>query len=759
MYSALRKEMNDHYRKLDMVDHLVFKDESNEECIKFKERYDRIFQEMDAFYKENPDTPSVLLKSRTHTLMAKYCDPVIFKENPFFFETAYNQSWSWGLTGGTPACWLVHTKRKELLENHPLYAELEERCLEKFYNGGKSLCAIYDSFDIDHCTLGYTKLFAVGIKGLIAEAEEQKSTFAKSFDEYSFCMAVIESCRALIEIAHKFAHKAEALLAETADERQRANLKRIAETARRIPENPPETFYEGLAMLLFTREVIAHMENMGISQLGHVDRLLIDLYRQDLSAGRITEEEARDLVAIWMLHTDIKHDLEHNQWPETSTCIQLGGCDEEGNTVFNEVTEMFIEEHHRNALVNPKLNCRYSASSPDEYLRLLGRKVLAGHNTFALINDEVIIGGLMKSGVEEKDARLYVNGGCQETMIEGCGHTEGAAIYLSMLRVLDLFLREDNITPVLTPIDSADTFEAFYGKFLAAFRGFFAELIDQRNCRQMFYKEAISCPLYAASQEGCIESGRDHIRGGAKYNFSTVALVGLANTVDSLYSLKTLVYEQKKLTLGEFTEILADNWEGHEAFRQEVISLPKYGHNEKDVDALADRFLQDIAQIVKSRKNERGGHYLPSTFVYNYNRTFAPLLRATPDGRRDHEYMASGCAPSLLKESKDITEPIKTMQNVDFTACGGGISVLDMMLPVSASFNEDVFAAFMRACNRYRCVTLQPNVVSVEELRDAKENPEKHKNLIVRICGLSAYFVALTPEVQDEIIHRNFYER
>lgn len=513
-----------------------------------------------------------------------------------------------------------------------------------------------------------------------------------------------------------------------------------------------------LAMLIFMREVVATIENMGISQLGHVDRLLGNLYKQDLAAGRITEAQARELVSIWMMHTDIKFDLEHNDWPETSTCIQLGGCDASGNAVFNDVTKIFIEEHHRNNLVNPKLNCRYSANSPDEYLKLVGRTILDGHNTFALINDDVMINGLMKSGVEEQDARLYVNGGCQETMIEGFGHTEGAALYVSILRFFDLFLRQDKGAEFLTPIDKADTYEEFYDKFLAALKGFFYIMTDQRNCRQSFYKEAISCPLFSATQKGCIESGKDYIRGGAKYNFSTIALVGLANVVDSLYSIKTLVYEQKRLTLQEFIDILADNWKGHETFRQEVINLPKYGHDNKSVDSLAKKFLNDVANIIKSRKNERGGTYLPSTFVYRYNRVFAQCLRATPDGRADYEYMAAGCSPSQLKAVKAVTEPVKTMQNVDFSVCGGGISVLDMMLPASNGFNEDVFASFMRACNSCKCVTLQPNVVSIEDLIAAKANPEKYKNLIVRICGLSAYFVTLTPEVQDEIINRNFYE-
>ena len=149
---------------------------------------------------------------------------------------------------------------------------------------------------------------------------------------------------------------------------------------------------------------------------------------------------------------------------------------------------------------------------------------------------------------------------------------------------------------------------------------------------------------------------------------------------------------------------------------------------------------------------------MPSTFVYKYNRTFARLLRATPDGRKDFEYLAAGCSPSLLQPIKDVLSPIKSINNVDFSACGGGISVLDMMLPVSTNFDENVFANLMIACNKSKCVTLQPNVISIEDLLDAQKNPEKHKNLIVRICGLSAFFVALTPEVQDEIINRNFYK-
>lgn len=755
MYRLAKNEMTTYYRKMDMKGWMKFSDKDVEE--KFCAEYQRIFREMNSFYEKNPDLPSSRLKSHLHMLMAEYCEPVIFLENPFFFELTYNHSRSRGLNKNTPACWLMQTKNEELRKAYPSYAEATDRFLPYFDRETNNICSHYDTFDHDHHTLGYTELFKTGVGGLISKAEEKRKCFQEASAEYDFCTAVMESCGALILIAHKFADKAETLLETCTNETQRENLKRIAQTARRIPEYAPETFYEGLAMLLFTREVTATLENLAISQFGHVDRLLGELYQRDLAAGRITETQARRLVTIWMMHTDIKFDVKNNKWPESSACIQLGGCDSDGMTVFNDVTKIFIEEHHREKLLSPKLNCRFSESSPGEYLRLIGKAILDGHNNFALFNDDSIVPSLTESGVLEKDARLYTNGGCQETMIEGFGHTEGTAFYISLLRFFDVFLRGDKTAKIITPLDFADTFEEFYEKLLQEFRIFLNAIIDQRNYRQSFYKKAVAYPLFSASQNGCIQNGRDYIEGGARYNFSTVALVGLANVVDSLYSVKALVYDQKRLTLDRFKDILACNWEGHEAFRAEVIDLPKYGHNEKEVDALANRFFGDIARIIKSRKNERGGIYLPSIFVYSFNRTFAPCLRATPDGRKDYEYVAAGCGPSASKELKDITKPIKSIRNIDLSVCGGGVAVLDVMLPASSNLDEDRLCAFIRASGKCGCVALQPNAVSLDAMIDAKVRPENHKNLIVRVCGLSAYFTALSPEVQDELIHRNFY--
>lgn len=765
MYEIQKNSMASYYQKMTLRQGRLADASCNNT---FFARQKTISDEMDAFYKENPDTPTILLKSRLHRLTAKYFEPVIFEQNPFFFEMGMREADSWGLSDINPGMWLKKRISEKIHMEHRVVPELEKEFAPVFDLEALGLCSADSSFDGDHHTLGYTNMFKYGLNGLIRQAAEQMDSFDVGSDEYYFCLAAIESCQAVIAIAEKFADAAAAMLAERTDactnectdehfaEREKHYLTMIAESARYIPSNPPRTFYEGLAFLLFTREIASTLEAIGVSQLGHVDRLLGPLYEADIAAGRITEEEARELIGIWMLHTDIKFDLEHNSWPETSTCIQLGGCDADGTPVFNMVTRMFMEEHHRLGLINPKLNCRYSSDSPDEYLKAAGEIMLKGHNNFVMINDEIIIPGLVKSGVDEKDARLYVNGGCQETMIEGFGHTEGVAFYASMPRVLDLFLQGDGGAFVKAKAEY-DSFDVFYEDFMDALKGFFYKMIDWRNTRQQYYKQLTVAPFFSATQTGCIEKGMDYSHGGAKYNFSTISLIGLGTLADSLYVVKELVFEQKRITLDELSSILKNNWEGNELLQRLAVALPKYGHNDKDADAMAAKFLSDFTGMLNVKTNERGGTYIPSLFVYYHFETFARCLRATPDGRKAYELISAGAAPGNLRPIKDVTTPVKSMQNVDFTMCGGGSAVLDVKLPLSKSMNAELFTAFIHACGSYHCPTIQPNVVSQEELLDAKLHPEKHKNLIVRICGLSAYFVALTNEVQDEIIARNMY--
>jgi len=754
MLDLQRQSLNTYYQKTMLLDGRMADPGTYEHFLSVRRR---ITDGMDAFIARNPHTPSVLLKSHLHTLMAEHFEPVIFDENPFFFEMGLREANSWGLGDLCPAGYVRAYREQVLHREHPILYKLEAMADRIYDMDTLGLCQAQNTFDGDHHTLGYTMLFQHGVNGLIQQA--QAAAAKAEGEERAFCLAVVESCRALVRIAEKFGEKAAELLPTATGDTQRKYLQMMIDTTSRIPAQPPKTFVEGLSLLLFTREAIATLEGIGVSQLGHVDRLLGPLYENDIAQGELTEEEAAELVGIWMLHTDIKFDLQNASWPETSTCIQLGGCDEYGAPVYNAVTKLFIQQHHRLKLVNPKLNCRYNAQSPAEYLEVAGEAILAGHNNFVMINDEIIIKGLMRSGVAEADARLYVSGGCQETMIEGCGHTEGVAFYASMPRVMDLFLRpESDSAAFVPPFASADTFEDFTSQFLDAMDHFFSLVIDQRNIRQHIVKDALVCPLFSATQKGYIENRKDYTSGGAKYNFSTISLTGLGTVADSLCAIKKLVYEDKICTMAELTAALAADWAGYEDLHRKALNAPKYGHNHQEADALANDFLGRIANRLSQRKNERGGMHIPSLFVYYHFESFARVLRATPDGRKAFDLISPGAAPSQLQPIRDVTEPIKSMQRLDFTACGGGSCVLDVKLPLSSHMTPALFAALIRACGEYGCPTLQPNVVSQEDLLDARIHPEKHRQLIVRICGLSAYFVALTPQVQEEIIARNLYE-
>jgi len=747
--NALRSQMKTFYEKLSF--------RNQRERPATRRIRTEIWRRMDRFDKANPGLHPCLLKARLHEEIAERFEPVIFPASPFYFETGLRPAENWG-TPGTDrhaGAWLYHTRR-HLWSDTAAFLNMEF-----FFR--TSITAGPSAFDSDHHCLNYTKLLRVGVNGIIREIED-RSTENISADQKAFLEAAARSCRAVLRVAERFAERAEALLQKSLPSAQGRFLETIAATARRIPAEPPKTFYEGLAALWFLREVTATMEAVGVSVLGHVDRLLIDLYRGDLEAGRITENEARDLLARWMLPTDVKFHVEDNEWPETSTCMELGGCDEDGRVVFNELTRLIIEVHKEHGLLNPKLNCRYNSESPSEYLDLVSSHILDGHNVFALLNDDVLIPACVRAGKSEREARLYVNGGCQETIVEGVEHSAGAYYYFNMPRVLDLCLlgppeehekvvREEAARRVPKVIEHAEDFETFYRRFMESLRDTVAVGAEWRREAGSRWCECNPCPFFSAALAGCIESASDYTAGGAKYNPAGIAYVGLGTLVDSLYAIKTAVYDEKWITLSELRDVLAANWAGYASVRSKFLALPKFGHGHDEVDALGKRICKELAAHTRTLTNERGGRFQASFFVYYAFARMAKGVRATPDGREADEMFSQGIAPGRLRPPKSLTQAFRSLAEIDFTDFPGN-AVLDVQLPVGGPLTAPVLSAVARAFARHRGPTLQFNCVSVEEMKDAQAHPERHRDLVVRISGLSAHFVALDREVQDEIIAR-----
>lgn len=726
---------------------------------KFQDILKETCKQAEQFHQNHPNAPFAVLKSHHHNIIADLFEPVIFENSPFFHEMGLKHAYDWGALGSSPGA----AYRNQLWKDNSLCSYLFRKFSDKFLYQRPDTLGIFsiDSpFDHDHHTLGYTKLFAVGINGLQAEIQESMQRYSSGSEEHTYLEAMYNSLTAVLKIAKKFAAKAENLLLTCQKPEARKNLELIAQAAKKIPACPPSSFYEGLCMLLFTREVFATLEGNGISQFGQVDKLLYPLYQQDIAAGTLTETQAREYIGKWMLFTDIKFDLMHLAWPETSTCMELGGCDAQGNPVYNTVTRLFIEEHKALKLVNPKLNCRYSKKSPDEYLQLIGEAVISGDNNYALSCDDVLIPALTTSGVALEDARGYVNGGCQETMIEGCGHTEGAYLYVSIMKIFELFLApERDSADFISPSESEySDFESFFAAFIDAFYNGVKTTVEYKQYRFQVLKDTFVSPLLSSTQAGCIETGRDYSLGGSKYHFSTICMTGTANIADSLYAIKYFVFDKKMFTLSQMRNILANNWEGFEDARQIALHLPKYGTGNAEVDALSTAFMEAVMPRFRAIEAPYGGKILTSLFVYYYYTYFAKHVGATPDGRRAEDLLSPGVSPSQLAANSNCVAPLDTYKNIDFTILGGGNAVFDVVFPLSKNITKEVFAAYIKTCGACGIPTVQPNVYSVADLKDAQIHPEDHKDLIVRISGLSAYFVALDKCVQDEIISRYLSE-
>jgi formate C-acetyltransferase len=727
----------------------------------FVRRRDAIWASMDAFEAAHPGAPACLLKARLHEEIAEQCDPVLFRNSPFFFEMGVRAAESWGTPSGwSAASWMITRRDPRVQQTEPMrwinhFRAWNEHSPVKLWN-------IWNVFDYDHHCLGYTQLLAVGIEGILAEIAERRRQGCTA-DQQAFLDAAERSNRALLRIADRFAVAARVRLAGETDPQARTFLALVADAAAQVPARPPRTFYEGLAMLWFLREAVASLEGIGISVVGHMDRLLIGLYRADLAAGRLTEAGARDLLARWMLPTDVKFHVRDSAWPETSTCMELGGCDADGQPVFNELTRLILDVHREHRLLNPKPNCRISGEAPQGFLDLIAESALAGHNNFALLNDDILIPACMRSGKSLREARLYVNGGCQETIVEGVEHSAGAYYYFNLARAFELCLRPavhqpgDQAVPeaerwLPVPVTAGAGFEDYYQQVF----GHIARLIQlgadwvRELGRQT--PDIQPCPLFSSSIAGCVARAQDYTAGGALYNPSGIALLGFATVVDSLLVIKRAVFDEGWLTLDELVGALAVNWAGHEALRARVVALPKYGFDDPETNALAGRLAADLAAAVRVVENERGDRFQPSLFVYHMFHTMGKQVRATPDGRREGEALSQGVAPGRVRPPSHATDILRSLTHIDFRDFAGN-AVLDLQLPVG-QWTTAGLASLIRSFARMGGPTLQLNCVSPATLREAQVHPEAHAGLIVRIAGLSAHFVALNRDVQDEIIGR-----
>ena len=678
-----------------------------------------------------------------------------------------------------------------------------------FYNG------------VGHINVNYEKVLRIGYNGIIEEARAARARLSIGEGDYAkrtaFLDAVIESCEAVIEYAHRYATLADELADGERDESRREELRLIARICRRVPGEPARCFREACQSFWFVQQLL-QMESSGHSiSPGRFDQYMYPYYKKDIDEGRLTREQAQELIdCIWVKLNDLNkcRDAASAEGFAGYSLFQnliVGGQDEDGCDATNDLSYMCLEASLHVRLPQPSLSIRVWNGTPDSLLLKAASVTREGLGVPAFYNDEIIIPTLMAQGLTLEDARDYCIIGCVEP--QKGGKTDGwhDAAFFNMCRPLELVFSNGYDRGVQIGLPTGDvtemkSFDEFFEAYKAQESYMISLLANADNAVDMAH--AVRCPLPFEScmVDDCIARGMSIQEGGAHYNFTGPQGFGIANMTDALIAVRNLVFEKKLVTMAELRDALACNFgmplrgrgayrvtleaatelarrgapiserevgqiyrtvteeglgdETHRARYREILRLieaePKYGNDCPETDRFAREVAHTYTRPVRQHTNPRGGHFQAGLYPVSANVPLGEQTGATPDGRLAFTPIADGVGPASGRDTKGPTATANSVAFLDHGDASNGTLFNQKFHPSALAGIEGLqkFAALIRGFFDRKGMHMQFNVVSRETLLDAQAHPEKYKTLVVRVAGYSALFTTLSRALQDDIINR-----
>ena len=725
-----------------------------------KEFCELCLPQMDAQYQESMSV--FQLKQLQYRVITENMDPVVFFRSPFYYETGTLAAQCDGardFRGHKSAGGWVYWKNEHWFvdQNPELRALSKRQKNEKMY----LICGPYNDVT-QHFCFNHRPVLRLGLKGLYEQAMTQME--GATAHEKEFLSSVCQGMLCLKQISEKFAAKAHAMQNLAPDESSRANLSRIAASAKACPWNPPTSFYQALNTYAFLRKAVGSLEGIGFSSFGRLDMDLYPFYKKDLEEGRITKEEAYELIATFLLTFDCHYDHDSifsgYSDHELENTYVLGGCHPDGTPLCNDITLMCLRATREEKLIYPKPKLRYSSQSPKEMLDEANKSLLNGTSVILYQNDEATIPAVARIGRTVEEARDYLIFGCWG--INGNGNEKfDDGSYVNLIKPLELAVHRDFETMVkigmyFEPFDDAQSFEEVYDILCRNIRVLLTERARVTKAGGNVWHKVDALPLFSSTLEGCLEKRKDFTEGGAKYRDDRNELFAFGNVVNALLAIKQLCFDTKKYTLKEFLHAVRSNWEGNEIMRIDATRCHGWGDGHEDSSKLCARLNRDVDAMLQSLTGAYGGKIVLGHLGYTEVRWWGEQTRATPDGRKNGDYLTQGLTPSRLTKIPFMTDVIHSLSYLDSSLFGGN-SVVNIIFP-AAKMTLDTCEAFLRAAAKTSLQSLQLNCTSREQLLDAQKHPEKYPDLVVRVTGFSAKFTSLSPEWQQEILTRNFYE-
>jgi pyruvate formate-lyase/glycerol dehydratase family glycyl radical enzyme len=635
-----------------------------------------------------------------------------------------------------------------------------------------------------HIIVDFVKLMRVGLEGIIAEAEQALDALspydAAEARKRPFLEAVGIACRAAIHFAARYAEKAQRQAMEERDPIRRAELENIGAICRRVPAKPPRTFHEALQSAWFVQLVLQIESNGHSFSMGRLDQYTYPFYRADVEAGRLTEEQAVELLeCLWLkLFSVIKiRPWSHTRFGigyPTYQNVTIGGLDRSGQDATNELSYLILRTVRETRLTQPNVSARYHSSSPEGFLVECGRTIRIGFGMPAMKNDEMIIPALLEKGVCPEDAYDYAIVGCVEAAVPGkWGYRNTGMAFLNILKALELAYndgRDPNTGVALCPgsgtLTDLKSFDELYDAFLQQLRYYTQCHVELDTHADLALEEMVPDAFCSALVSDCVARGKTIKEGGAIYDVVSGLQSGLANVANSLMAIKKRVYEEGALTLEELGHALETDFagQGGERIRQLLLSAPKYGNDIDEVDHLAARILTDALHEASKYHTSRygrgpiGGTYAGSTSNISANVPLGQPVGATPDGRKAGQPIAEGVSPTHYTVEKGPTAIMRSVAKLPTIKMIAQLLNL-RLAPGSLDTEEGLrqLARLLRGFQALKGWHVQFNTVSTETLLAAQKRPEKYRDLVVRVAGYSALFVTLDKVTQDDIIERTMH--
>ena len=575
---------------------------------------------------------------------------------------------------------------------------------------------------------------------------------------------------ALVRYAARHSETASTLAAEESDPVRREELERIAEICTYVPAHAPRTFWEALQYYWFVHlGVITELNTWDSFNPGRLDQHLLPFYRNELEAGTLTQERARELLqAFW---------IKFNNQPAppkvgvtaresatyTDFClINVGGVRIDGSDAVNELTYLILDVIEEMRLLQPSSMVQVSRKNPNRFVKRALDIVKTGFGQPSMFNTEALVQEMLRQGKSIEDARNGGASGCVET---GAFGKEAYILtgYFNLVKVLELTLTNgvDPRTGETIGIPSGDpaewsSFDDLFASFRQQLRHFIDIKIRGNRIIERMYARHLPAPFLSLLIDDCIKTGVDYNAGGARYNTSYIQGVGLGTMTDSLSAIRYHVFDRKNVDLTTLLTALADDFEGHEDLRSSLEQdTPRYGNDDDYADELMKRVFEAFFGLVDGRPNTKGGHHrinlLPTTsHVY-----FGSVVGATPDGRRAGQPLSEGVSPVQGADQAGPTAVLKSAAKIDHLRTGG--TLLNQKFTPDFLADQNGLEKVMHLVRSYFSMDghhIQFNVVTADTLREAQLHPEKYSDLIVRVAGYSDYFVDLGEDLQNEIIRR-----